>query len=357
MATSIIADRVTVTLKQAAALILANPGNRFFLQGEPGIGKSSIIKMLAASTGYATAYIDCPNMDLGDIAMPVIDHETRTTRYYPNGRFQLHHGKPVIIMLDEFTKAADPVKNMLHPLLEVHNPRLGDVSLPPGSIVFLTGNLESDGVGDSLLAHTKMRITRVEVGKPAADEWLEWAVGNDVDPIVMAWVKRTPHCLASYREGNQKGNEFIYMPNTVQESVVTPRTLELVSNIIKMRHAFDPDALRAAMIGTVGASAASSIAAFIQHHESLPSWEEITTNPLGARIPANDGAMHVLVFGAVQRVRTPQEMDAMMEYTGRCHVEWQSIFNLQMAKNHANQALLFRCAKFAKWITKNQDLL
>jgi MoxR-like ATPase len=118
-----------ITLKQAATLIATNPETRFLLQGEPGIGKSSLLKAIADQLGYEYAYIDVPNMDLGDIAMPVIDHDTKTTRYYPNARFKVHEGKPVVIMLDEFSKGADPVKNMLHPMLEKANPRLGDVSL------------------------------------------------------------------------------------------------------------------------------------------------------------------------------------------------------------------------------------
>lgn len=251
-----VTNRITVTLNQAADLILACPNNRFMLQGEPGIGKSSIIKIIQEKTGYAACYIDVPNMDLGDIAMPIIDHETKTTKYYPNARFQFHLGKPVIAMLDEFSKGADPVKNMLHPVLEVVNPRLGDVPVPPGSIIFMTGNLSSDGVGDGLKAHTKMRITVVEISKPTAKEWLVWAMENGISPVVMAWVDRNPHALASYRDGDQQGNQYIFMPNTVQGAVVTPRTLELASNIIKMRSSFDHAALQAALTGTVGAPAA-----------------------------------------------------------------------------------------------------
>ena len=119
----------TITLKQAANLIRTNPQTRFMLRGEPGIGKSSLLEAIAAPLGYDHAYIDVPNMDLGDIAMPVIDHDTKTTRYYPNARFGIHSGKPTVIMLDEFSKGADPVKNMLHPMLEKANPRLGDIPL------------------------------------------------------------------------------------------------------------------------------------------------------------------------------------------------------------------------------------
>ena len=348
--------RTTVTLKQAADLILACPGNRFLLQGEPGIGKSSIIKMLQEKTGYATAYIDVPNMDLGDSAMPVVDHETRTTKYYPNARFQFHLNKPVIVMLDEFSKGADPVKNMLHPLLEVHNPRLGDVPVPPGSIIFLTGNLASDGVGDGLKAHTKMRLTVTEVSKPIAKEWLLWAANNDIAPVVMAWVDRTPECLASYRDGDQQGNPHIYMPNVVQGAVVTPRTLELASNIVKMRDAFDSVALHAALVGTIGAAAATSMAAFIAHQDSLPPWKDMIEHPRTTPIPSDPGALAVLVFNAIQRV-DGKSLPPFLDYISRAEEEWQMIFCLGIARSTSKQAMAFTCKQFADWARKNEDLL
>ena len=144
-----------VTLKQAANLIASTPMNRYMLRGEPGIGKSSIMAALKEKfPTHGLAYIDVPNMDLGDIAMPVIDHETKTTRYYPNARFGFHTNNPMFVMLDEFTKGYPAVINMLHPLLEPHNPRLGDVPVHPESFIFMTGNLATDGVGDLMKAHT-----------------------------------------------------------------------------------------------------------------------------------------------------------------------------------------------------------
>jgi predicted AAA+ superfamily ATPase len=78
----------TVSLKQAASIIMSTPMNRYLLQGEPGIGKSSLLKVIGEQLPtHEVAYIDVPNMDLGDIAMPVIDHDNKVTRYYPNSRF------------------------------------------------------------------------------------------------------------------------------------------------------------------------------------------------------------------------------------------------------------------------------
>ena len=346
----------TVNHKQAATFIAANPRTRVLLRGEPGIGKSAVLKTVADMLGLPAIYVDVPNMDLGDIAMPVVDHATGTTKYYPNSRFQLQHGKPVVIMLDEFSKGADPVKNMLHPLLEINNPRLGDVSLHPDTIVFLTGNLTTDGVGDSLKAHTIQRVCVMTQRKNDADEWIQWAQGTGrIAPEVTAWVSRFPHCMASYTDAGQAENHLIYQPKFPQRSCVSPRSAEQASNIINNRHLFDSDTLIAALIGTVGEAAAREMQAFVAFSDQLPEWSEIIGNPKTAAIPTSPGACAITVHGGVARV-TKETFAPFMEYMGRFEAEGQAAFAINIAKS-AKQAIAFSNRAFADWVAKNQDLL
>jgi hypothetical protein len=343
--------------KQIVDLIVSNPDVRFFVVGEPGIGKSALLQEIVDRTGYEPAYVDVPTLDLGDVAMPVIDHETRTTRYYPNARFKLHMGKPVAIMLDEWTKGMPPVKNMTHPLFEVNNPRLGDVSVPAGTIVFLTGNLESDGVGDAMQAHSKQRLTRVELLKPDSDYWLQnFAIPNNVNPIICAWVDRHPHCLASYTDGDQDGNEFIFNPNVPQGAVVSPRTLAKAGTIVDNRDKVDTCSLHAALQGTVGAPAAESIMSFIRHQDSLPSYNSIIDDPQGARVPDDPGAVAVLAFGLLERVEK-HTLTPILKYLERVDLEWQSIFCVNLARHKTKANFAFENGTFANWCATNQDIL
>lgn len=364
--TTLVEDRRTLTLTEAPALIAAAHKNKFYLVGEPGVGKTSIVAELSRITGYPYTIIDVPNMGIGDGAIPIPDTESKTLKYYPNGRFQLHKGQPVIICLDEFTKGSDEAKNTLHPLLEVKDPRLGDTPLPEGSIVFMTGNLESDGVGDSLKAHSQMRITKVEIAKPDADEWLIWAANADIDPIIMAWVSRNPDSLASYMDAGQQNNPYIFNPSVVgQGSVVTPRTLELASNLVKSRHLYSHNALLVALTGTVGASAANSIMHFIKHHESMTPWSEIKANPTTAPLPPNVGACAVMVFSALEHIKDKQDLDSFMAYISRDDAgydtdEFQVIFGVSLAgpnSTDAKRRLAFTSRAFADWAERNQDLL
>lgn len=347
----------TVSLREAEDLIVNVRRNRFHLRGEPGIGKSSMLKRIGERTGLPVAYIDVPNMDLGDIAMPVVDHTSKTTKYYPNARFLLERGEPVAIMLDEFSKGADPVKNMLHPLLEVVNPRLGDVAVHPDSPIFTTGNMSSDGVGDNMKAHTRARLTIVTVRKPSAEEWLEWASNTDrIAPEIMAYVNRFPHVLASYLDGDQKDNPYIYNPRVQQDGYICPRTLELASNVVNARASLTPDATIAALSGVIGESGARDMQAFIAYADQLPTWESIIASPDNAKVPDQPGACAVVCYGAVTKV-SKDSMSAFMKYISRFSAEWQATFAITLSKTASKQAIAFGNRDFSKWVAENQDLL
>ena len=348
----------TVSLKQAATLIMTNPKVRFLVRGEPGIGKSTMLSFIASalSDTHNAAYMDVPNMDLGDIAMPVIDHDKRVTRYYPNARFRLHEGKPVVIMLDEFTKGAEPIKNMLHPLLEITNPRLGDIPISPDSIVFMTGNLLTDAVGDNMKAHTRNRIVEIVVAKPDDSQWLEWAVNGDIEPIIMAWVRQFPQALASYTDGNQDDNPYIYNPRKQQTAYVSPRSLAIASNIVSQREVNGPEATIAALKGAIGESAARDMQAFIDYQDQLPSWDIILASPSTAAVPTSAGASAVLVFGAIQKV-DKQSLTPFMQYIERFDSEWQACFAINLCANASKQPMAFTNQAFADWLERNEDLL
>jgi hypothetical protein len=347
----------SVTLKQAAQLIIAIPENRFLLQGEMGSGKSSIMAYFkTALPNHHLAYIDCASMDLGDAALPAADHELKVMDYYTNKRFMMHTGEPVVIMMDELGKAPRPVMNMLHPLLERHNPRIGNVPLPAGSHVFATTNLMSEGLGDQLPAHTRNRMSVVQVSKPNADEWLAWAIMNDIDPVVMAWVQQFPHALASFTDEGQADNAYINNPKKVQLACVTGRTLEMASYIIKRRDQIDAHSLIVALTGTIGASAAHDMQAFIAYQDQLPSWDSILASPTTAKVPDSPGACCVLVYGAISKV-DKANFGKVMEYLKRFEPEWQATFGISVAKHPERYAIAASHPAFRDWALENADIL
>ena len=331
-------------------------------QGEPGIGKSATLKLLQQTyPDYEIAYIDCTLLDLGDFALPFTTEESsmRVTRFAPNARFKMHMGKPVIVMLDEIGKAMKAVKNVLLTLMLEH--RIGSDHLPVGadgkkSIVFGTTNLLSDGVGDMLEAHARNRVALVTVRKPDADEWIDWAIGNDIAPEVIAWVKQFPHALASYTDASQKENPSIFNPTRAgMGAVVTPRSLEKASHIAKRRSELG-DALTISLLtGTIGESASRDMQAFFTVVDKLPTWDAILNNPTTAKLPDDTVARCILVFSAITRVEK-ESLAKWMTYLQRMDKEWQALFCTSVMKSSSKQAFCVMNKEFKEWALANQWL-
>ena len=326
-------------------------------QGEPGIGKSSMLKVLAQQyPDYEIAYIDCTLLDLGDFALPYTEMagDMKVTKFAPNARFKMHTGKPVIVMLDEIGKAMKAVKNVLLTLMLEQ--RIGDHYLPKGSIVFGTTNLLTDGVGDMLEAHARNRVCMTTVRKPDADEWIDWAITNDVAPEVIAWVKQFPHALASYTDSSQKDNPYIFNPSRAgMGAVVTPRSLEKASHIAKRRAELGDSLTISMLTGTIGESASRDMQAFFTVVDKLPTWDAIMASPATTKMPNDTVAKCILVFSAITRVEK-DSLPKWMTYLQRMDMELQALFATSVMKSQAKQAFCVMNKEFKDWALKNQWL-
>lgn len=338
-----------VTLNQAATLIRTIGGtNTILLQGQPGVGKSAILGMLARELpDYLPCYVDVANLDLGDLGMPVIDREAMTTSYAPNVRFGIGKGqnKPVLLMLDELGKASRPVLNMLLPVILEH--RLGDVKLPTGSIVFGTTNLATDGVGDNIPAHAFNRMTVMDVSNPAVDDWLGWAANNNVAPEVMAFARDYPQVFERYDLIDAKeNNPYIFNPlqgNT--KAFCSPRSLEKASNIVKQRDVLG-DSLLAALCGTVGEAGARDLEANVMLADSMPRFAAILADPVKCKLPDGAGAYFLMAFSLAARA-SADNLDTIMKYINRFEsFEASTLFVTTVASNTAKVAMACKCAAF-----------
>jgi hypothetical protein len=347
---------IFTSLAGAVKLIANTPKVRFLLRGEPGVGKSAIRKAIRKMLGYPEALIDCANLSLGDLAIPVPNHDDGTINWYHNARFKLQLGVPVIMTLDELLKAGEEEMNMLHPMLEVDNPRLGDIAVPEGSIIFATSNLDSDGVGDQLPEHTRQRIVELIIRKPNAEEFLKWAAQNNINPTMRAWVDRYPYALDSYVDGNV--NEFNLDPTKPNRNVVSPRVFEIASRLLDQREAINDDAaLLAALCGAGGKPFGESLMAFVEYQDQMPKFQDIVDDPLHTAIPEEVGARAVLIYGLVHRA-TSENFEALMDYIERIDdPEWQTVFCLNVANTEGKKMIAFTDGRFAKWLQENEDIL
>lgn len=344
-----------LTINEVADLIVSCPDVRFLVRGEPGIGKSSLGKLIQKKTGLPMSYLDCAGLELGELSIPGVDKELGVSTDYPKKRLNLHLGGPFVLILDEYLKAMPAVQNTLHPALESSSPRIGDHPIPKGSYIVLTSNLASDGVGDTIKAHTRMRVVEVEMAKPTADEWVPWAIENNVNAELISWVHMTPEVLASYRDAGNEDNGFIFHPKRPNQAYVTGRTLERAGLLMDAKDKTTPRALHMALRGCIGPAATESLLAHSKFASQITSFERIVADPMNAPLPTSAGACAMVTFGAIQKV-TKQTLSAFMQYVMRMELVWQSVFCINLAKS-GKQEIAFKCAEFTHWAANNQDLL
>ena len=327
------------------------------IQSEPGCGKTSLLNIIKEDLGdkYDYIYVDCPVKDMSDIAMTIPNHETKALESYVGSLFKLDSDKPKVILLDEFMKAPK--------LLQVIFTRLmlerciGDTPLPEGSIVFGTSNNQSDGVGDSMLAHAGNRVCIMRMDKPSVADWLVWATDNMVNPLIRAWVHLFPRSMKSYLDGEQEDNPYIFNPKKAQLSFVSPRSLAKASVIVDNRDKLGDNATMCALSGTIGASASADMTAFLSLDKKLPRFEDILEKPDTIAIPDEISAQLMIMFQATDKLQDQDSLSKFMKFVKRIpSSEMQAVFFTMMVRSKNGRTLARNNMEIAKWATENHEL-
>lgn len=301
------------------AKLIATVGHQVtvMVEGHVGSGKSALLHDLAAQFAdtHKAVYIDMTMRDIGDFEMPSVNHETKTSTFYPNESLGLHEDCPMIVMFDEFGKANPSVKNAVLPMLIER--RIGNRKFHPETIVLATTNLGAENVGDLFKPHERNRMTFVRMAKPSADEWIAWGVNNDLAPEVLAWVNQNPTCFASFDEvSSPDENHYIYHPKSPRLAFVTHRSMAQASNLVKQREILGEDSLTHALIGTIGSAAAMDMMSFVRMANELPSRKDILERPDTTPVPKSPAAIIMLCVQSIGWL-TPDTVDAWMTYMGR----------------------------------------
>lgn len=297
------------------------------VQGHIGSGKSSLLKTLSKMfPDHTPCYFDGTTKDLGDIMIPKLAELNGQdfVRYAPNEEFGVHLNKPVLLMIDEYGKANPAVKNGLLAVMQEH--RIGATPLHPESRVFATTNLGAEGVGDILPPHARNRVTIVNMRKPTSTEWIEWGLDNDIDPVILGWVRDNPQVLNSFEDHNDpEENPYIFHPRSNRASFVTPRSLEKASVITKRRDVLGIRSVTAALMGTLGERAAMDMGAWVDLADQLPSMESIRKTPQKAKVPENAAAICMVVYKALMTIESSWVAE-WFEYMGRLPNEAKAMF-------------------------------
>lgn len=343
-----------ISVMEAFRLVMVNGDRKtYYFQGEPGIGKSSIHYMLRDALGddeYDHIYLDWSLIEYGEISLRAPNRDTGELELYISSLLKPKSSKKKLIMIDELDKGDKLLQKLGTRLLLDHV--VGSWKLPAGSRVFATGNLVTDGVGNSILAHTSNRITTMNIRKPTVDEWLAWASNAGLSSELRTFVAMTPSVMASYTDGiKPEDNEHVFFPVHRTKQFASPRSLAACDPDIINRHKLGTSLTMAALAGTVGAATAHLMSAVLSLSDEIVLTADVLADPDGVRVPEKQAALLQMMFNAIDTLQTQDELSKFMRFLDRTKSsELQSVFFTMAMASKRLSPIATKNQKVAEWL-------
>jgi len=339
-----------LSLAQAEAAIEALTGEETILiQGEHGIGKTQLFRNLAKKPAYADHLfiepIDCSQLSDGSIFMPDIDREAGVSRELPNERLGVsklnRHGvagsRPIMLCFDEVGKTTRYMHNILAPL--IYEGRVGDYYFPKGSLIMCATNLTIEGLGDVIQEHIMDRLTPINVRKSTAEEYVQYAQGAGVHPMVIAYVASYPQVMESFMDYEPGGihhgkdlsrtNGRIYNPRKKGGKYATPRSINRMGTILtahETKGKTDEFTLEMLLAGAVGTLVAAEFMSFRALGESNCSIARVLHDPLTAPVSDNKMAQMQQAMKLLSVIDNRTDAQLACAYVRRMAREVQCMF-------------------------------
>lgn len=307
-----------------------------FILGAPGGGKSACARDVLRTMQFEnvvefTASLRDPVDVLG-----VPDITGEYTRWVPPQEFyQLRKGVGrCALILEELSDAPVPMQNALcRVILDRH---AGQMALSDELFIIATGNRTEDKSGANRITSKLANRTRRFDFQENIDDWTEWALDNDIDPVLIQFLRFRPGLLSDF-DANRFANP-------------TPRAWERVNLI--------PDSLDSGLFfdncaGEVGEGAAAEYTGFRRIYMSLPDVDSILLDPAGADVPQDPATLYALT-GALARKSTKDNFDRVSKYLSRMSPE----FNVMATKDAIKlQPTIKHSRAFVEWASKNAEVL
>ena len=315
-------------------------GNKIvpFILGAPGGGKSACAREVIAELDIPADNIVEFTASLRD-PVDVLGTPNNTgdfTKWVPPEEFyKLRRGVGrSALILEELSDAPVPMQNALCGV--IYDRRAGNLQLSDNLFIIATGNRTEDKSGAARITSKLANRTRRFDFQENIDDWTEWALDNNIDPVLIQFLRFRPGLLSDF-DPNRFANP-------------TPRAWERVNLI--------PSSLDGALYfdncaGEVGEGAAAEFTGFKRIYQSLPDVDSILLDPAGADVPQDPATLYALT-GALARKSTKDNFDRVSKYLSRMSPE----FNVMATKDAIKlQPAIKHTRSFVEWASKNAEVL
>ena len=315
--------------------------------GAPGLGKSTIIRELAKE--YRVNFIDVrlaqrEPVDIRGLPVPTENGvEWQVSAEWPRDPASCG-----IILFDELTAADRSLQVAAYEF--ILDRRLGDLyKVPDGWYICAAGNRTEDrAVSTTMSSALANRFLHVEL-ESNADNWLEWAVKNEIHPSISGFIRFRPGMLFNQENEN------------LERGWPTPRSWERVSTMMKILPD-DESLIRHTVYGLVGNRAGIEFMAFHKTAQNLDT-KEMMLGIKEIKIPQKADLRYALCSGVayyVWRGENEAESSALLDGFFNISLELSSDFAallmmdvMRSGVHCKGAAKLYTHPKFREWEKKH----
>ena len=191
-----------------------------FVWGNPGVGKSSIIKQIANDKNMEFIDLRLSLLDPTDLrGIPFFDSANKSAiwakpEFLPNSNSQAFG----ILFLDEINSAPPTVQAAAYQL--ILDRKIGEYTLPMNYAIVAAGNYESDrGVTYRMPTPLANRFVHLDF-ELDFEEWKSWAYESKIDTRIISFLSYKPQ------------NLFTFDAKAKEKSFATPRSWSFVNDIL-----------------------------------------------------------------------------------------------------------------------------
>lgn len=333
------------------------------ITGEPGIGKTDIIKHVAKQLGYhlvvthpavadPTDYKGLPFVIKNQFTKDGKDVTSKTKKadiierdeahFLPFGDLQalIDATEPTIYFMDDLGQAPDAVQAGLMQL--TGGKRINGHAVSEHIRFIAATNRRQDKANVSgMLEPVKSRFMSIIPLDVDVDNWIDWAIyeGN-IRMEVITYVKlKRLEALHNF------------VPTKDLTNTPSPRTAEHVSNILKQEHSrvVEHELIK----GAAGEGWATEFAGHLKFYRERIDPDAVLMNPGTAKIPEDPSLVYALT-GALADLATEQNLGQICTYLDRLDEEYSV---LCMTRAERVNPEIVNARAFAKWATQHGDVL
>lgn len=277
--------------------------------GKSGIGKTMSIYELTKELGIGFCELRLVTMSETDmLGVPLITDSSRTT-YASNDLLpnEARDGKRGVLVLDEITSCSRTLRAAAYQLLDSKR-ALGNYKLPEQWKVIALGNgLDDGGVFEGMEAAFLSRAFCYRI-EPDFACWKKWAIANNVNPAVTAYLTFDKSKLHVFDPDDPVGlfpcpRSWVALSKKLNSREKRNNNEKLPSEIVELYAA-----------GAIGEAACAGFAAFYEYKEDTISPDDILSGKSKGSVIANK--REEVIYLIVQQVVKQMNMELEKERKG-----------------------------------------